>query len=63
MDHGKLADLKPKTKCCRSKPRCKRPPQAGGAPSPVVIDKVHRAQLNGIRGKELTKVFTRARKS
>jgi hypothetical protein len=52
---GKLAALKPKKKCCRSKPRCKR--------CPVVIRKVHKAELNGMRGKELTKVFKRARKS
>jgi hypothetical protein len=52
---GKLADLKPKKKCCRSKPRCKR--------CPVVLNKVHKAELNGIRGKELAKVLKRARKS
>jgi hypothetical protein len=51
----KLADLKAKKKCCRSKPRCKR--------CPVVVNKVHKAELNGMRGKELTKVFKRARKS
>jgi hypothetical protein len=52
---GKLANLKPKKKCCRSKPRCKR--------CPVVVNKVRKAELNGIRGKELAKVFKRARKS
>ncbi|NVN49639.1 hypothetical protein [Mycolicibacterium hippocampi] len=55
MKPGKLADLKPKKKCCRSKPRCKR--------CPVVLNKVHKAELNGIRGKELAKVLKRARKS
>ncbi|MDY6997712.1 MAG: hypothetical protein SW019_14010 [Actinomycetota bacterium] len=55
MKPSKLADLKPKKKCCRSKPRCKR--------CPVVVNKVHKAELNGIRGQELTKVYKRARKS
>jgi hypothetical protein len=50
-----LAGMKPKKKCCRSKPRCKR--------CPVVLNKVRKAELNGIRGKELTMVFKRARKS
>jgi hypothetical protein len=60
---SKLAELKPKKKCCRSKPRCKRPPQAGGAPSPVVVHAVHKAERNGLRGKELIKVFKRARQT
>ncbi|WP_370330298.1 hypothetical protein [Mycolicibacterium hippocampi] len=55
MKPGRLADVKPKKKCCRSKPRCKR--------CPVVVQKVHKAELNGIRGKELAKVFKRARRS
>lgn len=55
MKPGKLAELKPKKKCCRSKPRCKR--------CPVVVKKVHQAELHGIRGKELMKVYQRARKS
>ena len=55
MKPRKLADVKAKKKCCRSKPRCKR--------CPVVINKVHKAELNGIRGKELDKIFKRARKS
>lgn len=59
----KLTELTPKKKCCRSKPRCKSPPQAGGAPSPVVLHKVSRAEHNGIRGKDLEKVFKRARKA
>ena len=52
---SKFADLKPKKKCCRSKPRCKR--------CPVVLHQVRKAERNGLRGKELTKVFKRARKS
>lgn len=50
-----LAKAKPKKKCCRSKPRCKR--------CPLVLHKVHKAQLTGIRGKDLEKVFKRARKA
>jgi hypothetical protein len=49
-----FADLKPKKKCCRSKPRCKR--------CPVVLHKVRKAEHNGIRGKQLVKVFKRARR-
>jgi hypothetical protein len=52
---AKFADLKPKKKCCRSKPRCKR--------CPVVVHHVRKAELNGIRGKKLAKVFKRARRS
>jgi hypothetical protein len=52
---SKLAGAKPKKKCCRSKPRCKR--------CPLVLSKVHEAELLGIRGKELDKVFKRARKA
>jgi hypothetical protein len=55
MKTTKLAGLKPKTKCCRSKPRCKR--------CPVVIHRVRRAERNGIHGKKLAKVFKRARQS
>ena len=55
MDSSKLAGVKPKKKCCRSKPRCKR--------CPLVLSKVHKAELMGIRGKDLEKVFKRARKS
>ncbi|MCV7172471.1 hypothetical protein O6P37_01140 [Mycobacterium sp. CPCC 205372] len=54
MTTSKYADLRPKKKCCRSKPRCKR--------CPLVLHRVHKAELNGIRGKELEKVFKRARK-
>ena len=50
-----FARLKPKKKCCRSKPRCKR--------CPVVLHKVRKAEHNGVHGKELDKVFKRARKS
>jgi hypothetical protein len=52
---SKLADLKPKKKCCRSKPRCKK--------CPVVVHQVLKAERNGIRGKQLAKVFKRAGKS
>ena len=55
MKPSKVASLKAKKKCCRSKPRCKR--------CPVVVSKVHKAELSGLRGKELEKVFKRARKS
>jgi hypothetical protein len=51
---SRLAAAKPKKKCCRSKPRCKR--------CPLVLHDVRKAELNGIRGKELEKVFKRARK-
>jgi hypothetical protein len=50
---SKLGDLKPKKKCCRSKPRCKR--------CPVVVHNVRKAERNGIHGKDLVKVFKRAR--
>ncbi|MCZ0730383.1 hypothetical protein [Mycolicibacterium iranicum] len=55
MKIEKLAGAKPKKKCCRSKPRCKR--------CPLVLHKVHKAELLGIRGKELEKVYKRARKA
>jgi hypothetical protein len=51
----KFAKAKPKKKCCRSKPRCKR--------CPLVLHKVHKAQQHGMSGKELEKVFKRARKA
>lgn len=51
----KFAGVKAKKKCCRSKPRCKR--------CPLVLHKVHKAELSGIRGKDLEKVFKRARKA
>jgi hypothetical protein len=52
---SKLGSAKAKKKCCRSKPRCKR--------CPLVLHKVRKAELNGIRGKELEKIFKRARKT
>jgi len=55
LKSSKLADLKPKKKCCRSKPRCRK--------SPVVLHQVRKAERKGIRGKQLAKVFKRARKS
>jgi hypothetical protein len=54
LKSSKFAKAKPKKKCCRSKPRCKR--------CPLVLSKVHKAELVGLRGKELQKVFKRARK-
>ncbi|MGV0717493.1 hypothetical protein ABQE93_19025 [Mycolicibacterium sp. XJ662] len=54
MKASKLADLQPKKKCCRSKPRCKR--------CPVVVAKVRKAERHGIRGKALEKVHKRARR-
>ncbi|MDA4105884.1 hypothetical protein [Mycolicibacterium holsaticum] len=55
MKASKFADLKPKKKCCRSKPRCKR--------CPVVLAKVRKAERHGLRGKDLMKVHKRARRS
>ncbi|WP_168214731.1 hypothetical protein ACRDU6_15975 [Mycolicibacterium sp. ELW1] len=46
---------KSKKKCCRSTPRCKR--------CPLVLHKVQQAQRRGVSGKDLDKVFKRARKS
>jgi hypothetical protein len=54
MKTTKLADLKPKKKCCRSKTRCRR--------CPVVVHGVRKAERDGVRGKDLVKVFKRARK-
>ncbi|CDO06679.1 MULTISPECIES: hypothetical protein [Mycolicibacterium] len=51
----KLVSAKPKKKCCRSKPRCKR--------CPLVLHKVRKAAHAGVSGKELEKVFKHARKS
>ena len=55
MKRTELAEAKAKKKCCRSKPRCKR--------CPLVLHKVHKAELAGVRGKDLEKVFKRARKA
>jgi hypothetical protein len=52
---SKYADLKAKKKCCRSKPRCKK--------CPLVLHKVRKAELVGIHGKDLDKVYKRARKA
>jgi hypothetical protein len=52
---AKLAALKPKKKCCRSKPRCKR--------CPLVVHKVLKAQHMRISGKDLEKVYRQARKA
>ncbi|MGV0793430.1 hypothetical protein [Mycolicibacterium sp. XJ1819] len=54
MKPAKLADLEPKKKCCRSSPRCKR--------CPVVVAKVRKAERHGVRGKQLMKVYKRARR-
>ena len=51
---AKLNKLKPKKKCCRSKPRCKR--------CPVVHHKVTKAARAGATDKDLEKVFKHARK-
>ena len=51
----KLLSAKPKKKCCRSKSRCKK--------CPLVLHKVHKAAHNGLRGKELEKVYKLARKT
>ncbi|MDX1875352.1 hypothetical protein SBI67_24805 [Mycolicibacterium sp. 120266] len=51
----KLVSAKPKKKCCRSKPRCKR--------CPLVLHKVRKAAHAGVTGKELEKVHKDARKS
>lgn len=55
MNFEKYATAKPKKKCCRSKPRCKR--------CPLVLHKVQKAERNGIRGKALERVFKHARKA
>lgn len=55
MKRTEFAEAKAKKKCCRSKPRCKR--------CPLVLNKVHKAELAGVRGKDLEKVFKRARKA
>jgi hypothetical protein len=55
LKSSKLSGVKPKRKCCRSKRRCKR--------CPLVLHKVRKAELLGIRGKDLETVFKRARKA
>jgi hypothetical protein len=51
----KLLLAKPKKKCCRSKPRCKK--------CPLVLHKVQKAAHTGIRGKDLEKIYKLARKA
>lgn len=55
MKPSALASAKAKKKCCRSKPRCKR--------CPLVLHQVRKAESSGLSGKELEKVFKRARKA
>ncbi|BBZ55512.1 hypothetical protein [Mycolicibacterium phocaicum] len=55
MKASKLTGAKPKKKCCRSKPRCKR--------CPLVLHKVQKAAHHGVHGKDLEKVYKRARKA
>jgi hypothetical protein len=52
-DAAKVASLKPKKKCCRSRKRCVR--------CPVVIKKMQRAQDDGLQGKHLRKALRAAR--
>jgi hypothetical protein len=52
---SEFVGIKPKKKCCRSKPRCKR--------CPVVLHEVRKAELSGLRGKQLEKVLKRTIKS
>jgi hypothetical protein len=51
----KLLSAKPKKKCCRSKPRCKK--------CPLVLHTVRKAARTGISGKDLEKVYKVARKA
>ena len=55
MQASKLAGAKPKKKCCRSNPRCNR--------CPLVLHKVQNAAHHGVHGKDLEKVYKRARKA
>ncbi|EUA71061.1 hypothetical protein I540_1254 [Mycobacteroides abscessus subsp. bolletii 1513] len=50
---SKVARLKPKKKCCKSKPRCTK--------CPVVVHKMQKAEHHGLSEKELKKVLHRAR--
>ena len=54
MKASKLVTAKPKKKCCRSQPRCKR--------CPFVIAALRRADHAGVRGKDLNKIYKRARR-
>ena len=49
----KVARLKPKKKCCRSKTRCMK--------CPVVIMRMKKAENEGLTGKHLQKALKRAR--
>ncbi len=51
----KLLTAKPKKKCCRSKPRCKK--------CPLVLHKVQKAPHTGMRSKDSEKVYKLARKA
>ncbi|BBZ00376.1 hypothetical protein [Mycolicibacterium fallax] len=53
MKPSKVAKLKPKKKCCKSKTRCKC--------CPIVVSKVKKACDAGVCGKDLEKVFKQAR--
>lgn len=53
MKASKVAGLKPKKKCCKSKPRCLK--------CPVVVHKMQKAERHGLSGKELKKALRRAR--
>jgi hypothetical protein len=50
---SKLPDLKPKKKCCHNNRRCRK--------CPVVVHQIRKAERHGIRGKDLVKVYKRAR--
>ena len=54
MKASKLAGAKPKKKCCRSKPRCKR--------CPLVLHLVRKAERKGVAGKELMTIHKQARR-
>ncbi|WP_185091017.1 hypothetical protein [Gordonia oryzae] len=50
---AKIADLKPKKKCCRSKTRCVR--------CPVVIARMRKLDVDSMSKKELGKALKKAR--
>jgi hypothetical protein len=49
----KVASLKPKKKCCRSKKRCLK--------CPVVIMRMKKLENEGVTGKDLKKALAKAR--
>lgn len=51
MKVNKLAGVKAKKTCCRSKPRFNR--------CPLALHKVRKAEPNGLRGKDLLSVYKR----